>query len=137
MPDKLAYNGAKGRPKGTMVFDIELLDMRPTPVNPPPDVKAPPADARRTATGISYKVLRPGTGTRHPTDLDRVTVHYSGWTTNGKLFDSSIARGEPMTIGTPACASRLATAKPSAPVPPRIATLSVFIEVNVPRAGQK
>jgi peptidylprolyl isomerase len=44
-------------------------------------------------------VLRPGTGTRHPSAQDRVTVHYSGWTTNGKLFDSSIAKGEPMTIG--------------------------------------
>jgi peptidylprolyl isomerase len=99
IPEKLAYNGAKGRPKGVMVFDIELLDMRPTPINPPADVKGPPADARRTSTGISYKVLRPGTGTRHPSAQDRVTVHYSGWTTNGKLFDSSIAKGEPMTIG--------------------------------------
>ena len=98
MPEKLAYAGAKNRPKGMMVFDIELLDTRPTPAVAPPDVKGPPADARRTATGLAYKVLRPGTGTNSPRAGDRVTVHYSGWTTNGKLFDSSVARGEPATF---------------------------------------
>ena len=46
-----------------------------------------------------YKVLRPGTGIRNPRPGDKVLVHYSGWTTNGRLFDSSIAKGEPMTMG--------------------------------------
>jgi FKBP-type peptidyl-prolyl cis-trans isomerase len=99
MPEKLAYNGAKNRPKGQMVFDIELLDMRGTPAIPPSDVKEPPADAKRTSTGLAYKVLRPGSGTRRPSPGDQVQVHYSGWLTSGKLFDSSITRGEPMSIG--------------------------------------
>ena len=42
--------------------------------------------------------LTPGTGTRHPKKFDQVTVHYTGWTTDGKMFDSSVARGKPATL---------------------------------------
>jgi peptidylprolyl isomerase len=98
VPESLAYKGQAGRPKGTVVFDIELLDTRQSPMIPPPDVKEPPADAKKTPGGVSYKVLRPGTGTRHPTAFSKVTVHYSGWTTDGKLFDSSVARGAAATL---------------------------------------
>jgi peptidylprolyl isomerase len=65
----------------------------------PSDVAAPPADAQRTASGIASRVLTPGTGTRHPRPNSRVTVHYTGWTTDGKEFDSSVKRGEPTTFG--------------------------------------
>jgi len=98
VPESLAYRGASGRPKSTVVFDIELLDTRPSPLIPPPDVKGPPADARRTASGLAYKVVRPGKGTRHPSSFDMVVVHYTGWTTDGKMFDSSIPRGVPATF---------------------------------------
>jgi peptidylprolyl isomerase len=99
VPESQAYKGAAGRPKGMVVFDIELLDTRQSPTIAPPDVKGPPSDARRTASGLAFKVLRPGTGTRHPNDGDRVTVHYTGWTTDGKMFDSSVMRGTPATFG--------------------------------------
>ena len=65
----------------------------------PADVAAPPADATTTSSGLASKVLKPGTGTRHPGPTSRVRVHYSGWTTDGKLFDSSVARNEPITFG--------------------------------------
>ncbi len=64
----------------------------------PPDVAAPPAGSLKTTSGLSTLVLQPGTGTRHPRPSDRVTVHYSGWTTDGKMFDSSVARGKPSTF---------------------------------------
>jgi peptidylprolyl isomerase len=98
VPESLSWKGQAGRPKGTVVFDIELVDTRLSPTIAPPDVKEPPADAKKTPGGVSYKVLRPGTGTRHPTAFSKVTVHYSGWTTDGKLFDSSVARGTPATL---------------------------------------
>ena len=64
----------------------------------PPDVAAPPAGSLKTTSGLSTLVLQPGTGTRHPRVTNRVTVHYSGWTTDGKMFDSSVARGQPASF---------------------------------------
>ena len=68
-------------------------------IPPPPDVAMAPADATRTASNLASKVIAPGTGTRHPRPNSRVTVHYTGWTTDGKTFDSSVSRGEPSTFG--------------------------------------
>jgi FKBP-type peptidyl-prolyl cis-trans isomerase len=98
VPQALAYRGAAGRPTGTVVFDIELLAVYPNPTTPPPDVKEMPADVKRTASGLGYRVLKPGTGARRPAPFDRVTVHYTGWTTDGKMFDSSVSRGMPTTF---------------------------------------
>jgi FKBP-type peptidyl-prolyl cis-trans isomerase len=92
IPEKLAYAGRADRPQGMLVFDVELLDIvRVPPV--PPDVAAPPADAQTTASGLASKVLSPGTGSRHPTRGGTVRVHYTGWTADGKMFDSSYAAG--------------------------------------------
>ena len=95
IPEALAYKGAR-EPKGMLVFDIELIDI---PTRAPSDVKAAPADAKKTASGLAYKSLREGTGGRHPKPGNQVTVHYTGWTTDGKMFDSSVVRGEPTTFG--------------------------------------
>ena len=92
IPEALAYKGAR-EPKGMLVFDVELIDM---PNRPPPDVKAPPADAKKTVSGLAYKVIKQGVGARRPKATSEVTVHYTGWTTDGKMFDSSIVKGEPI-----------------------------------------
>jgi FKBP-type peptidyl-prolyl cis-trans isomerase len=67
-------------------------------IPPPADVAAPPSDAAKTSTGLASRVLTPGKGTRHPRPNSRVTVHYTGWTTDGKMFDSSVSKG-PVTFG--------------------------------------
>lgn len=68
------------------------------PLAAPENVGTPPADALKVASGLSFKVLKEGTGKDHPTRNSEVTVHYSGWTTDGKMFDSSVQRGEPATF---------------------------------------
>ncbi len=98
IPESLAYKGQAGRPQGMLVFDVELISYSENPTVAPPDVKAPPSDAKKTASGLRYKVLKPGIGVRHPLASSTVTVQYSGWTTDGKLFDSSLVRGQPATF---------------------------------------
>ena len=39
-----------------------------------------------------------GTGNEHPAAEDLVRVHYTGWTTDGKMFESSIVSGQPATF---------------------------------------
>src|SRR6185295_9604033 len=67
----------------------------PAAIPAPPDVAAPPADAVKAASGLVTKVIAPGTGKEHPAKDDVVTVHYTGWKTDGAQFDSSVARGKP------------------------------------------
>ena len=96
-PGQARLRGKPGKPQGMLVFDVELLDiLRVPPV--PPDVAAPPADAQKSKSGLAWKVLKPGTGTRTPKATSTVRVHYTGWTTDGKMFDSSLAKGTPSTF---------------------------------------
>jgi peptidylprolyl isomerase len=76
---------------------VELLEIIAAP-KAPPDVAAAPKDAKKTESGLAYKVIKKGTGKTHPTATSSVTVHYSGWTTDGKMFDSSVQRGQPATF---------------------------------------
>jgi peptidylprolyl isomerase len=50
-----------------------------------------------TPTGLKYKDLEVGTGDR-PNARQLVSVHYTGTLPNGKVFDSSLKRGEPFTF---------------------------------------
>jgi peptidylprolyl isomerase len=102
IPGDLAYGDTPvgGRPHGLLVFDVELLSFVEGPKMPevPSDVGAAPDDATVTASGLAYKVLKAGSGSAHPTASSTVTVHYSGWMTNGKMFDSSVMRGETISF---------------------------------------
>ena len=95
IPQALAFKGAQGKPQGMVVFDVTLVDI---PTRAPADVKTPPANAQKTKSGLAYEVLKPGTGTHHPSAADTVTVNYTGWTKDGKIFDSSLVRGTPSSF---------------------------------------
>lgn len=80
--------------------ELELLgvsDPIPAPTVPE-DVAAVPVTAKTTQTGLAYRVLTPGKGGAKPTASSTVTVHYSGWETDGEMFDSSVVRGEPTSF---------------------------------------
>jgi FKBP-type peptidyl-prolyl cis-trans isomerase len=116
IPEELAYKGVPGAPQGMLVFEIELLNIiQPPKIDVPEDVAAVPKKALKTPvivpagqgpmgpteeikSVISSRVLTPGTGKAKPTDASMVKVHYSGWTTDGKMFDSSVKRGEPVVF---------------------------------------
>jgi FKBP-type peptidyl-prolyl cis-trans isomerase len=97
LPEKLAFAGAANKPKGPLMVDVMLLDIIAPPLTPP-DVAAAPADATKTKSGLASKILKQGTGTVRPKSNSTVTVHYSGWTPDGKLFDSSVIKGQPATF---------------------------------------
>lgn len=98
IPAELAYgnDAVGGRPAGMLVFDVELFNIKAAPKPPavPEDVAAAPATAEKTASGLASRQLKAGSGKVHPKASDQVRVHYSGWTTDGKLFDSSVLRDE-------------------------------------------
>ncbi|MCC6371335.1 MAG: peptidylprolyl isomerase [Bacteroidia bacterium] len=56
------------------------------------------AGAKTTASGLRYVVVQEGTG-KMPVATDQVTVHYTGKFLDGKVFDSSVQRGQPATFG--------------------------------------
>ncbi len=55
-------------------------------------------NAKTTASGLKYVVVKEGSGVS-PSATSSVTVHYHGMFTDGKVFDSSVQRGQPATFG--------------------------------------
>jgi peptidylprolyl isomerase len=91
-------SGANGSDAGAQEGGAAAASAAPAGLPAPPDVAAPPADAVVTASGLATKVLTAGTGTDHPGQNDTVKANYTGWTTDGKMFDSSVA---PLRPGRP------------------------------------
>jgi FKBP-type peptidyl-prolyl cis-trans isomerase len=58
------------------------------------EAKKPQGGAKTTKSGLKYEVYAEGKGPK-PKPTDTVVVHYIGELPDGKVFDSSVARGEP------------------------------------------
>jgi FKBP-type peptidyl-prolyl cis-trans isomerase FkpA len=65
---------------------------------PGPDSPDAETEFTETATGLKYRILRKGAGTK-PLATDRVSVHYRGTLDDGSEFDSSYDRGKPAKFG--------------------------------------
>jgi FKBP-type peptidyl-prolyl cis-trans isomerase len=75
------------------VWELELLSIKALKM--PVFERSAPGKAVKTASGLEIETIHEGTGERSPKQGDAVTVNYAGWLTNGTLFDSSYARGDP------------------------------------------
>ena len=64
----------------------------------PKNVAAAPAEATTTDSGLAYIILEEGTGGENPQANSKVKVHYTGWMTNGEMFDSSVVRDESISF---------------------------------------
>lgn len=82
-----------GRANSDTVWELELLSVNDVP-------KFRPLDKDKVVTtqsGLKYEVIEQGEGTA-PKATDTANAWYTGWLTNGEMFDSAHARGEPMTF---------------------------------------
>lgn len=80
------------------VVEETAPDVLEASIPAPADVAAMPDDVTMTPEGVGIRVLEQGDGVNFPTLSDDVTIYYTGWTTDGEMFDSSYPRGEPDTF---------------------------------------
>ena len=97
VPGRLTFTShepGETAPNEDLTFDLELVAIIKAPPTPP-DLNVPPKAAIRTASGLALQVLRKGTKTEHPSVTSRVTLHVSGWTPDGTLFESTLMASHP------------------------------------------
>ena len=107
VPPELGLGAQGGGPipaNATLIFEIELVQVEPAPPTPtpaPPPTELDESAFMETESGLRYAVLQEGDGPM-PVDGQTVSVHYTGWLTDGTQFDSS-AGGTPLSfeVGTP------------------------------------
>ncbi len=98
IPYTLAY-GEEGRPpvipaKSDLIFDVEIVDVQA--IVPPALYDITGKELKTTASGLKYYEILKTTGTPKAEAGKTVRVHYSGYLADGKMFDSSVERGEPI-----------------------------------------
>jgi peptidylprolyl isomerase len=100
IPSNLGYgaNGAGGviPPNATLFFDVEVLDAVASPAPKaavPYDVTG--LDTIKMQSGLRFLKVESGTGEKAQQGK-YVSVHYTGYLMDGKKFDSSVERGEPI-----------------------------------------
>jgi len=89
-------------PKTDLTFDVELRAILKSPPTPE-DLTVPPADAVKTPSGLTYKILKNGAGSTHPSMSNKVLVHFSCWMVKqgplyGHLYESTVMAGHPVLI---------------------------------------
>jgi peptidylprolyl isomerase len=84
-------------PHKDLTFDLQLLSILKAPPTPENLTQAP-ADAIRTSSGLAYVVLKPGTGTAHPSVTSKVTAHFTSWRSDGRIFETTVMTNHPALV---------------------------------------
>jgi len=87
--------GVESTTGGTETTPVETPAETPEETTPALPGEEVSTEWTETPTGLRYAEIRPGTGISPRSSASTVEVHYSGWLTDGKKFDSSVDRGEP------------------------------------------
>jgi peptidylprolyl isomerase len=66
--------------------------------NAPPNVAAAPENAKRSKSGLAWIRLQKGKGKTRPSKFDKLTLRYTGWTSDGRRFDSSENHGGTVSV---------------------------------------
>jgi peptidylprolyl isomerase len=101
IPYTLAYGEKVRGPipaKSNLIFDVEVIKAEQSVAAVAYDVKG--KDTLSTASGLKYIEVKAGTGIPAKSG-SKVKVHYTGYFSDGSIFDSSVERGEPFefTLG--------------------------------------
>jgi peptidylprolyl isomerase len=96
VPARLTFTGNDDDrpPLVDATFDLELYAIVKAPPAPA-SLRSPPASARKMESGLALERLKKGRGKQHPGDQSQVKLDFSGWTTDGRLVESSVMSRHP------------------------------------------
>jgi FKBP-type peptidyl-prolyl cis-trans isomerase len=84
-------------PNLDLTFDLELFEIVKGPVTPP-DLGKPPSAAKKTRSGVRYRVLVVGAGKAHPSLESSVRLRFTGFTQDGAVFETTELTGRPTLV---------------------------------------
>lgn len=97
IPSKLAFGergGGPVPPNADIIMDLEIADVKEIPV--PVKYDTTGITPKTTASGLKYFEIKLSGNPLQAQAGQKVKVHYSGYLADGKMFDSSVERGEPI-----------------------------------------
>jgi FKBP-type peptidyl-prolyl cis-trans isomerase len=97
IPAGLSYKPEEAPQGPALTVEVELVSITKAPRRPQ-NLTTPPESAQKLLSGVTIDWLKSSKGKVHPAMDSKVTVHFSGWTASGKLFQTTVMDGQPATM---------------------------------------